>query len=185
MKITKEKLQKLIQEELQSMQETDEVDEALGTFFKSLGTGVSDVAKAAASGVSGAISAAKEASAKADAESAKVKEETKKAADRVKTDADVEVVIQSIYKQVLGALNSLDALRSKMMTLQMPLKTDTLDIVLVIRQLSSARTTLLHAGKVPEQLPKGQGPNAFDQTSRRPPRLTSKPKASFEEQEEE
>ena len=36
MKITKEKLQKIIQEELQSMQETGEVDEGVGDFFKSI-----------------------------------------------------------------------------------------------------------------------------------------------------
>jgi phage-related protein len=184
MKITKEKLQKIIQEELQSMQETGEVDEGVGDFFKSLGTGISGVAKTAASGVGGAISAAKEASKKADEETARVKEETKKAADVVKTDADVEVVIKTIYKQVLGALNSLDTLRNKMVSLKMPIKTNTLDMNLIIRQLSSAHTTLLHAGKVPEQLPKGQGPEGFAAGDSRKP-APIRPARAIKEDEQE
>lgn len=165
MKVTKEKLQKIIQEELATMQQEGEVDEALGTFLKSFGAGVGDVARSAVSGVSGAISAAKEASKKADQEAEKAKQEAKLAAEKVKTDADVEAVIKTIRKQISGALESLTALRTKMVDdLKMPIDTPTLNLKLVMSQLTSAHTTLLHAGKVPAQLKRGQGVPGFDTT---------------------
>lgn len=189
MKVTKEKLQKIIQEELATMQQEGEVDEALGTFLKSFGAGAKDVAKSAASGISGAISAAKEASKKADMEAEKAKQEAKLAAERVKTDSDVESVIKTIRKQVSGALESLTALRKKMtskeLKLNMPIDSPTLNLNLIIRQLTSAHTTLLHAGKVPEQLPKGQGVPGFDTTKRPERPIRGAREARQQEQEEE
>lgn len=184
MKVTKEKLQKIIQEELQQMQQEGEVDEALGTFLKSLGTGVGDVARSAASGVSGAISAAKEASKKADEEAAKAKEETRKAAERVKTSSDVEIVLRSALKQVTGTLDSLNALTQKMKELGMPVAEAGLDLPLVLQQLKTARSALFHGGKKSTPLKTGQGVSGFDPTQGIAQRIRGARQARQEQEEE-
>jgi hypothetical protein len=164
MKVTKEKLQKIIQEELATMQQEGEVDEALGTFLKSFGAGVGDVAKAAASGIGGAISAAKEASDKADQEIKKAKEEAKLAAEKVKTEADVNKVLQTVHNQVEAAIQSLDALKMKMNVLKMNVAEGGLDVPMILQQLRTASSALFHGGKKSKPLPKGQGVSGFDTT---------------------
>jgi len=161
MKITKEKLQKIIQEELTSIQQEGELDEGVGDFFKSLGTGISGVAKTAASGVDGAISAAKEASKKADEEAEKARQDAKLVAETVKTGSDVEAVIKTVLKQVTGAVESLNTLMLKMKALNMPAKESGLDLPMVLQQLKTARSALFHGGKKSQPLPAGQGPEGF------------------------
>jgi hypothetical protein len=168
MKVSKEQLQKIIKEELEQMQEEGQVDEAFGTFLKSLGAGVGDVAKSAVSGVSGAISAAKEASKKADEEAEKARQEAKLAADKVKTESDVEAVIKTALKQVTGAVESLNVLMLKMKDLNMSVKESGLDLPMVLQQLKTARSALFHGGKKSQPLPKGQGPKDFQAGDNRP-----------------
>ena len=186
MKITKEKLQKIIQEELEQMQQEGEVDEGLGTFLKSFGSDAADVARTAVSGISGAISAAKEASKKADEEAARVKEETRKAAERIKTSADVEAVIGTAVKQVSGLVEALQQLMDKMEELEMPISEPGLDLKMIIQQLRTAGTALYHGGKKAKQLSKGKGPEGFKSgDTRRPPRIRpDRPSFAMEEEEE-
>ena len=171
MKITKEKLQKIIQEELQSMQETGEVDEGVGDFFKSLGTGISGVAKTAASGVGGAISAAKEASKQADIATEKARQEAKLAAEKVKTSSDVEDVLKSALKQVTGTLDSLNILMQKMKEFGMPAAEAGLDLPMVVQQLKTARSALFHGGKKSKPLPASGGIEGFGVDNRSDARL--------------
>jgi TolA-binding protein len=185
MKVSKEQLKKIIQEELSSMQQEGEVDEALGTFFKSLGGGVSDVAKSAASGISDTWTAAKAASKKADEEAAKAKEEAKLAAQKVKTSADVEAVIGTALKQVKGTIDSLETLIEKMQGLEMSVSEPGLDLPMIVQKLKTAGTALYHGGKKTKELKKGQAPQGFKAGDERaPPRVTSRPRG-LEEQEEE
>lgn len=155
MKITKQQLQKIIQEELSAMQQEGEVDEALGTFLSTLGKGAADVARSAATGISGTISAAKEASKKADEEAAKAKEEAKLAAEKVKTSADVEAVIGTALKQVKGTIESLNTLVKKMGELKMPVSEAGLDLPMILQQLKTAGTALYHGGKKAKELKGG------------------------------
>lgn len=168
MKVTKEQLQKIIKEELQQMQQEGEIDEALGTFLKSFGGGIKDVAKSAASGISGAISAAKEASKEADLAAEKAKQEAKLAAEKVKTSSDVEGVLKSALKQVTGTLDSLNTLMQKMKELGMPVSEAGLNLPMVLQQLKTARSALFHGGKKTAPLKPGEGVPGFE-TGAKPP----------------
>lgn len=168
MKVTKERFEKIVKEELARVVSEGEVDEALLDKLKAMAGGasglVSKVGGQAASAVKSTIASAVAA-----------KDELIRAGDAASTDADIRKVLDTIEMQLDAARRSLISLKTKAAELGIDVEGEEYKLTPLLRAIQAASTVVTHRGAPKPKPVLKKGVPGF-QTGQRPPaKIRSRP----------